>query len=239
MVGIWERGYGDMLISEIFESIQGEGKLAGVPSVFVRTSGCNLRCSWCDTPYTSWRVEGDDLSMSDIVSAVAAFRSRHAVVTGGEPMIQKDIGELTRRLRREGFHITIETAGTVHATTDCDLMSISPKLSNSTPDATSGGDWSSRHESSRINIPVLQRLIGEHAFQLKFVVNDANDIDEIDRLLGKLRGVNADDVLLMPQGQTRDELLAKDAWVADMCLRRGFRYCPRLHIMLYGNRRGT
>src|ERR1051325_255208 len=105
-----------MKVSEIFYSIQGEGMLTGVPSVFVRTSGCNLRCVWCDTPYTSWDATGDELAVDAIVERVLGFGSatRHVVVTGGEPMIAKGIGELTRKLAEHGYHITIETAGTVY-----------------------------------------------------------------------------------------------------------------------------
>ena len=124
-----------MRISEIFYSVQGEGSLVGVPSVFVRTSGCNLRCSWCDTPYTSWNPEGEDLSVSDILDRAAEYpAARHVVITGGEPMIAPGIAELSQRFRERGMHITFETAGTVFAPVACDLMSISPKLSNSTPE---------------------------------------------------------------------------------------------------------
>src|SRR5256714_2952286 len=100
-------------ISEIFYSIQGEGILAGVPSVFIRTSGCNLRCTWCDTPYTSWTPEGEEMSIDALVDRVRETRATHSVVTGGEPMIAPQIVELTRELRSLGQHITIETAGTV------------------------------------------------------------------------------------------------------------------------------
>jgi 7-carboxy-7-deazaguanine synthase len=86
-------------IAEIFHSIQGEGSLVGVPSVFVRTSGCNLRCVWCDTPYTSWHAEGDDWTLERIWAAVEAYPARHVVVTGGEPMIAREIVELRRRAR--------------------------------------------------------------------------------------------------------------------------------------------
>src|SRR5690348_3139656 len=102
-------------IAEIFYSLQGEGSLIGVPSVFVRTSGCNLRCSWCDTPYTSWHPEGAEQSLDEILGQVAAYPARYVVVTGGEPMIAPEIVPLTERLRERGLHITIETAGTVFA----------------------------------------------------------------------------------------------------------------------------
>src|SRR3954466_5525232 len=102
-----------MRIAEIFYSIQGEGRLAGVPSVFIRTSGCNLRCVWCDTPYTSWEPEGEEMELDAIVAQAKSHPARHAVLTGGEPMISPDIEELSGRLKAEDFHITIETAATV------------------------------------------------------------------------------------------------------------------------------
>src|SRR5947207_15916722 len=103
-----------MKISEIFYSVQGEGILAGVPSVFVRTSGCNLRCTWCDTPYASWNPEGKQMSVGDLVAAVQSHRAaRHVVLTGGEPMIAKELSALAAELRSLGYHLTIETASTI------------------------------------------------------------------------------------------------------------------------------
>src|SRR6202140_2856277 len=114
-------------IAEFFYSVQGEGMLAGVPSVFVRTSGCNLRCTWCDTPYTSWQPEGDDRSIESIPEEVDRYGAEHLVITGGEPMIAPGIEELTRRLTQ---HITVETDGTVDVEGRGDLISISPNLAN-------------------------------------------------------------------------------------------------------------
>jgi 7-carboxy-7-deazaguanine synthase len=130
-----------MRIAEVFFSVQGEGSLVGVPSVFVRTSGCNLRCTWCDTPYTSWQPEGDDRSLDSILEEVRGFGAKHVVVTGGEPMIAPAIVQLTERLKQLDLHITIETAGTVLAPVRADLMSISPKLANSTPHQRESGRW--------------------------------------------------------------------------------------------------
>ena len=107
--------------------------LAGTPSVFVRTSGCNLRCVWCDTPYASWEPEGKDVALEEILAQVARYRAHYVVVTGGEPMIAPEIVPLSEALRQMGLHVTIETAGTVFAPVDSHLMSISPKLANSTP----------------------------------------------------------------------------------------------------------
>src|SRR5580658_7281788 len=100
-----------MKIAEIFYSLQGEGILVGVPSVFIRTSGCNLRCTWCDTPYTSWNPEGAERSIDEIVHQARGFAAKHVVITGGEPMIAPGMVELAKDLRAAGLHITIETAG--------------------------------------------------------------------------------------------------------------------------------
>src|SRR6188472_2686766 len=157
-----------MKLSELFYSIQGEGKLTGVPSVFVRASGCNLRCVWCDTPYASWNPEGPVIELSEIVDQVAKAGVNHVVLTGGEPMLFDPIDELARELKQRGHTITIETAGTIYRELPCDLMSISPKLSNSTPDDQ---NWKERHEQTRLQPDVLQKLIDTYPYQLKFVVN--------------------------------------------------------------------
>lgn len=230
-------------VSETFCSIQGEGMLVGVPSYFIRLSGCNLRCSWCDTPYASWNPEGASRAIADLVCAATASGVRHAVVTGGEPMIFAGVGELTNGLRRAGMHVTIETAGTVFREIECDLMSLSPKLSNSTPARDDprdpSGVWHDRHEARRIDGQALQKLIDAYpARQFKFVVRGPADLAEIDGLLARLTGWRRDEIMLMPEGVTPPTAELK-AWVAATCLQRGWRYAQRLHIELFGNTRGT
>jgi 7-carboxy-7-deazaguanine synthase len=227
-----------MKISEIFYSIQGEGMLTGVPSVFVRTSGCNLRCVWCDTPYTSWQPEGADMTIEDILAAIGAYPAQHAVVTGGEPMIAPNIVQLTQGIRQQDLHITIETAGTVFHPVACDLMSISPKLENSTPHDREGGKWAAQHERLRYQPEVLKQLMSEYLYQLKFVVASPEDMKEIATMLD---GTGADRrrVVLMPEGGTPEAIRERAPWLTEICKREGFRYSPRLHIDLWGNRRGV
>ena len=227
-----------MKISEIFYSIQGEGMLTGVPSAFVRTSGCNLRCTWCDTPYTSWTPEGMEMSLEEIVAAVRQYPGRHAVVTGGEPMIAPQIIELTHGLKQLGLHVTIETAGTVFHPVACDLMSISPKLANSTPQEREGGRWAAQHERLRYQPEVLHKLMSEYEYQLKFVVASPDDLAEIARMLEETAADHSR-VVLMPEGATSDAIRERAPWLTEICKREGFRYSPRLHIDLWGNRRGV
>lgn len=231
-----------MRISEIFHSIQGEGELMGVPSVFVRTSGCNLRCSWCDTPYASWSPEGEEMSLDCILERIHAFNCDHVVLTGGEPMIAKGIHELASHLRSAGKHITIETAGTIPPDgIACDLASISPKLANSTPTIELAGKaWRDRHEQTRLQFDVLRQWVDHYSFQLKFVVTDDQQLEEIRELLFSLdRKISPCKTLLMPEGVTAEVLNARSAWLADVCKELGYRFCPRLHIALFGNTRGT
>jgi 7-carboxy-7-deazaguanine synthase len=225
-------------IAEIFYSIQGEGRLAGMPSVFIRTSGCNLRCVWCDTPYTSWAPEGERWSVGKILREVAKHPSRHVVVTGGEPLLAAEIEELTAKLRTQGAHVTIETAATLFKPVTCDLLSMSPKLAHSTPWRRAKGKFAKIHEAKRLNFEVMQRFIDRYEYQLKFVVNERQDFAEIEKILEKLEGAQPSRVLIMGQGQTTRELRDRAKWIIELCKQYGFGYTPRLHIELFGNRRG-
>jgi len=236
-----------VLVSETFVSLQGEGSLTGVPSWFCRLSGCNLRCRWCDTPYASWAPEGDKRPVADLVDeAVRTARQnnvRHAVLTGGEPMIFPQLAPLTHALADAGIHITIETAGTVDRDDIAfDLMSLSPKLANSTPTGDPrdpNGVWAERHEQRRLDLDALQGLVDRAAAkQFKFVVTGPADLAEIDDLLRRLTGVDAGEVFLMPEGVTTPDP-ASVKWVVDLCLERGWRYGHRLHIELFGDTKGT
>jgi len=230
-----------MLISEIFYSLQGEGELTGVPSVFVRTSGCNLRCGWCDTPYASWAPEGTMRSVEEILGEVKKHPARHVVLTGGEPMVAPEIHELAFQLKEAGYHLTIETAATVPPQgIACDLASLSPKLAHSAPGARADEAWRRRHEERRRRPDIIAQWIAAGDYQLKFVVGSAADVAEIDALLRDTDcAVPPHKILLMPEGVTAEAQRAKAGWVGELCKARGHRYAHRLHVELYGNRRGT
>ncbi|MFZ4573842.1 MAG: 7-carboxy-7-deazaguanine synthase QueE [Phycisphaerales bacterium] len=232
----------ELPITETFTSIQGEGKLAGVPSFFVRFGGCNLRCAWCDTPYSSWKPEFTRWSREELLRAAADSGVGHVVVTGGEPFLSPALPWLCAELRRRGMHVTIETAGTLWRQVECDLMSISPKLSNSTPrndPRDPRGVWAARHEAARLRPHLISRLAAAGADrQLKFVVCGPEDLVELDALLAQVGPIRPSDVLLMPEGVDRPSAESR-RWIAGACVARGWRYCPRLHIELYGNTRGT
>ncbi len=225
-----------MKVNEIFYSLQGEGFLAGVPSVFVRLAGCPLRCRWCDTKYAWEQTSGQDYSIAKIVQAVQQWPCKFLVVTGGEPMINSDLPQLVQELKAADKHITIETAGIAFIPDlACDLMSISPKLSNSAP---TDPELAAIHQDSRPDLAVLQELIEHYEYQLKFVIDSQADLLEIQQTIEKIRNVNPEKVMLMPQAATRDGLLAKSPMVADMCKRTGFAFCQRLQVLLWNNQRG-
>jgi 7-carboxy-7-deazaguanine synthase len=230
-----------MLISEIFYSIQGEGELAGVPSAFIRTTGCNLRCAWCDTRFASWEPEGTEMPIDGILRQVEAFPARHCVLTGGEPMVARGIHDLAAALRQRGWHITIETAGTIPpAGIACDLASLSPKLQNSTPGAELPTAWRAKHERLRWQPGILQEWIGQYPWQLKFVVVEEQDLAEITALPAQLDcAIPPHKILLMPEGVTAETLHQRSLRLVEICKERGFRYCPRLHVDLFGQRRGV
>ena len=231
-----------MKISELFFSIQGEGELTGIPSVFVRTSGCNLRCRWCDTKYASWKPEGENVTINDLLDKVCSYPARHVVISGGEPMIAKGIKDFTRLLKESGKHITIETAGTIAPNgIQCDLASLSPKLSDSTPkEGDISKEWIDRHESKRLDYGILSEWVNSYNFQLKFVVSKEEEIKEIQNVISRIKGkILPEKVLLMPEGIDSDTLRSRYDLLIDLCKENGYRLCNRLHIDLFGNTPGT
>jgi 7-carboxy-7-deazaguanine synthase len=228
-----------MRISEIFYSIQGEGRLSGAPSVFIRTSGCNLRCVWCDTPYTSWSPDGKEMTLDEILHAIESYPLDHVVLTGGEPLLSLEIEDLSVRLKTAGAHVTIETAATIFKPVSCDLVSMSPKLSNSTPWQKQNGRFAAMHDQHRLNYNVVQQFIDSYDYQLKFVVDREQDFAEVRQIVDALKNVDTSRVLIMAQARNRRQLHQKSRWIVELCKKFGYGYSPRLHIELYGNRRGV
>ncbi|QLH79577.1 7-carboxy-7-deazaguanine synthase QueE [Halosimplex rubrum] len=236
-------------VNELFYSLQGEGKLAGVPSVFVRTSGCNLRCWFCDSYHTSWEPTHARMGIDEVVDAVGEHdEADHVVVTGGEPMIHDEVVALLDRLDDAGYHTTVETNGTVHRDAPIDLASVSPKLASSTPtadrDPKGDGEWADRHEDRRVDVEALAALVDDYETQLKFVVTGRDDMAEIESLVDRVREaagtpIPDSDVLLMPEGQTRERLDETRAAVAELATEYGYRYTPRLHVDLWNDAPGT
>jgi len=228
-----------MRIAEIYKSLQGEGMLTGMESVFVRSSGCNLRCSFCDTPHASWSPDGEDLSVPEILERSLGFECDHVVITGGEPMIFSELVPLCANLAASGLHITVETAGTLYLPLTCDLMSISPKLSNSTPSACQAPQWRERHERTRNAPDVVSRLISEYAYQFKFVIDRLDDCEEVQAYLQDYPQMDRTRVMLMPQGTDTKTLSGTGEWLEPYCRQNGFQFCPRKQVEWYGMERGT
>jgi 7-carboxy-7-deazaguanine synthase len=250
-------------------TFQGEGKLTGTACLFIRTSACNLRCAWvgldgkgspCDTPYSSHHPEKNKMEIDDIIDIVVQNTEpqniKHVVISGGEPTMQtKALEELLRKLQELGYHTTIETNATIFSediSKHTDLVSMSPKLSSSTPHKANLKDtgieysekWAEKHERLRINIPVMQSYIDgskkySSDFQLKFVVATEQDITEIEQILEQLTGWEPSDVCLMPEGVDVNTLNSRTGWIAEQALKRGWRFAPRLHILMFGSRRFT
>lgn len=214
-----------MIVSEIFYSLQGEGILAGLPSVFIRLAGCPIRCNWCDTRYAWDWDAGSQMDVQAIESQVKNWHARHVVITGGEPMADQDLSprqglaELTLLLKGLGYHVTIETAGIVFVPElACDLMSISPK-------------------PGHIQVDVIRSLCQRYQYQLKFVFGPWQ-VGQIRQILAQIGQIDQDRVMLMPQARTKDELLVGAIDVASACLANGWRFCQRLQVMLWEGQKG-
>lgn len=229
----------------IFHTVQGEGRFTGVPSIFLRLSGCNLRCAWtntngtmtkCDTPYSSYDPERNIKTVNELAAQIADIDCTHVVITGGEPFMQKNLGALIDYLVTIGRFVTIETNGTIYWNSPAQFMSISPKLSTSTykehPHFT-------RHDHERFNRETLNLMMRNHDYQLKFVVNYERDLEEIEAMLEKLDFVDASKIYLMPQGVSREQFDSKLPWIVEAAKKRNWNVTDRLHVRIWGPKRGV
>ena len=219
----------EIKISEIFYSIQGEGLLAGRPSVFVRLAGCPLRCRWCDTEYALDSKAGKTRTIAEIVKQIKKYKTDYVVITGGEPMISPNLSVLCKALKN--YHITIETAGIKFVPSlSCNLMSISPKLSNA---------YDNKQDKDKyLKLDSLAELIKNYDYQLKFVIEKKADIDGVNQILTALKNADTSKVLLMPQAKNVSEYLKKSPLVAELCKEYNFAFSPRLQIILWNNKIG-
>ena len=179
------------------------------------------------------------MTVEDILHAIESYPLGHVVLTGGEPLLSHEIEELSVALKAAGAHVTIETAATIFKTVSCDLLSMSPKLSNSTPWQKQNGRFAAMHEQHRINFNVVQQFIDRYDYQLKFVVDREQDFAEVRQTVDALKNVDTSRVLIMAQARNRRQLQQKSQWIVELCKKFGYGYSPRLHIELYGNRRGV
>lgn len=232
-----------MQVLEIYQSRQGEGIWTGQPSVFVRFLGCPLRCRFCDTSYA--RSDGGeddgggaDLTPDEIAGRVLLLDLPHVVLTGGEPMISPEIVALTQLLKEFDYQITIETAGIIFQPVVCDLMSISPKLLNTVP-LDGEPAIAEQHNRERSQPEIVQQLTLRYNYQLKFVIDTEEDMYEVEEYLYSLHGIVPSNVLLMPQAVDVETMNKKAQWIELFCEAKGYRYCPRMQLVWYGNKRGT
>ena len=230
---------------DIFHTVQGEGRFVGVPSIFMRLSGCNLRCAWtnpdgsitkCDTPYSSYEPEKNIQTVAEVADAITRIDCKHVVVTGGEPFMQRSLSVLIDFLVTAGRFLTVETNGTLYWNNPAQFMSISPKLASST---YREHPHYQRHDKARVNREVLDLMIRNHDYQLKFVVNNAQDFDEIENLLGKLSTVDDGKIYLMPQGVSNAQFDAKLPWIIEEAKKRNWNVTDRLHVRVWGAKRGV
>lgn len=225
-----------MQVNEIFYSLQGEGRLAGTPSIFIRLAGCPLRCSWCDTKYAWDAAAGAHYTVENIIEAIKQYPTRFVVITGGEPMVNAELAQLTKALNAAQYHITIETSGIKYVPdVACDLMSISPKLSNSMPTDPA---LATIHADSKLDLAVLGTLIDNFDYQLKFVIDSPADLTEIQQILDGLNAFDIEKVMLMPQAKTAKELKEKSPMVTELCLQTGYTFCQRLQVLFWNNQKG-
>ena len=214
-------------VNNIFPSIQGEGVNMGKPSVFLRLGGCNLRCGFCDTKYA---FNGEFVKHTDIINKILEYGIKHLIITGGEPMLQQDeLSSIIMLLENRGFTFEVETNGTIEPNhvleTHVNLWNVSPKLSNSL-----------NSEESRYKPKVIEYFTKLPNAWFKFVVDKRPDLKEIEEFIHK-NIINRNRVILMPQATSVTEHQKKE-WIVKHCLEKGYRYSPRLHIILWGNVKG-
>jgi 7-carboxy-7-deazaguanine synthase len=233
---------------EIFRSIQGEGVNTGRVRTFVRLSGCNLHCVWCDTPYT-WNWQGTkwpherapkydpaaetiEMDVDAVAAAVATLAAEAVVITGGEPLAQMPgLIALAERLKQDGRRVEVETNGSIPPDPRLfelvDLFMVSPKLAHS-----------GNAPALALRATPLAAFAALDKAVFKFVARTATDLDEV-AALAERHAIPSERIMIMPEGTDSQTLVARGAALADAVLERGYGMSDRLHIHLFGDTRGT
>lgn len=242
-------------IVDLHVCIQGEGRDCGTPSILIRISGCNMNCQFkdsvCDSAYTSWRPESGKYSLNDIQNLIDVNpQIKYAFITGGNPSFKPQLlQEIIDVLKVNNLYVAIEDNGTLYFPfRGIDFVTLSPKLSNSVPipgtvinDPTMKGyivteqDYR-KHERYRTRYESMRRWIQSYDYQLKFVVSDESQLQEVKDLILEL-SADRDKVYLMPEGINRQQLDSRRQWLVELCIREGFKFTDRLHIVTYDNKR--
>ena len=227
---------GNLKISEVFYSLQGEGIDIGKPAIFIRTALCNLTCVWCDTKYTwDWHhyeydKEVSELSISEIEEQLSRFDTKHCVITGGEPLIQQmKLASLLSSLKSKHYFIEVETNGTIFPLyildKSVDRWNVSPKLLNS-----------SVPKQQREIRPCLEYFAKNPKAYMKFVICDPSDVAEVKALSTEYR-IETPRIILMPEGNSIEDIIEKSRWLAEICLTNGYILSVRLHSLLWSGSR--
>lgn len=218
-----------MKIIELFESIQGEGIRLGIPSLFIRTAGCNLQCSWCDTPRARDASDGREYPLDELERLACQSAVSDVVITGGEPTLYaEELTALCAALRAAGKCVTVETNATRFVACAADLISLSPKL----PGSQTGG------RTDTWQTEILRQYCAEAAaVQVKIVVGTAAEARRALELVTDT-GIDFSRVVLMPQARTRAEHCSQAEWLVPFCLKAGVRFGARLQILLWNNEPG-
>jgi len=242
-------------IIDLHVCVQGEGKLMGVPHILIRFSGCNMNCQFsdwiCDTAYASWKPEQGKYSLADVEAIFKANpQIRYTMITGGEPTTNMPLlREVCKLAKFFNQFITIETNGSnlIPKGFHIGLVSMSPKLTNSIPvvgtQLTDGivnrlvtEKDREKHEKSRTNYYNMSQTLSNYPAQLKFVVTREEQLQEVKNVQALL-GIRNEMIWLMPEGVTPEQLQKRRPWLIELCIREGYNFSDRVHIIAYGNKR--
>lgn len=230
-------------IIEIYECIQGEGKYIGTPSILIRVVGCKLRCffkgNFCDTFYSSWKIDpkAKKYTLNEIQDFLQKSKLKHVIITGGSPTLYPDLlKQIIYFCTLNNKFVTLETEGSQFVDTNCDFLSLSPKLENSIPPNTPAFFQARKiHLENYNKYDEMQKLI-ENAkdFQVKFVISDEENIEEVKNIINILKIPN-EKVYLMPEGIKEAQLADKSKWIISICIKNNYNFSDRLHIRVFGN----